>query len=137
MKIRNNNNSIIVKTDTLGLLLIYQNVTAVQHEQLKQEIYNDLGDVIVDIFYEWKMTSVFFVRTIDDSNELADDLQAVMHEISADYNYAAVLQQTIIHNSLEGIYLTSDGTGEISLSKQSGLLLMIELESCIKRGEGA
>lgn len=108
-------------------VLIYQDTTKAEHERIKHEYFTKVGKVLADVFFDWKTTSVFVIRTESPSND-----SKLIDEISGEYKYAYITnyEDEILVNKLDQLSVGFNG-GIISLIKHNSIMLRFDLNGVV------
>lgn len=132
--IRNNNDSLAITTNSLGLVMVFQNTTAKEHKQIIEDletVFPD-GDVL-DIFYDYKNASVFIFDANPEMTLSKQDKDVIYDRVSNNgkRKYAIILHgkiekgntlnQLIVREQKHGIYIGKQFTTLLTMTKDINL----------------
>jgi hypothetical protein len=128
---RNNGNGIVASCDKLGLVIVFQSTTKSEHQNIIEGLETVFGDCdVVDIFYDYKSTSIFIYDTTLDA--LSDqDLSYIKEGVSdgGKRKYTVILNGKIQNqngNFIDQLLIKETKNG-FYVSKQSNNLLTMSI----------
>jgi hypothetical protein len=127
---RTNNDGITIKTDSLGLVMVFQNTTAKEHKEIMEDletVFPD-GDVF-DIFYDYKNVSIFIFDAKPEMTLSKEDKECIFDAVAegGKRKYAIILHgkiekgntlnQLIVREIKHGIYIGKQFTTLLTMSQ--------------------
>ena len=113
---------IITSLEELGLIIVCQQTTKTEHKKVLNKIESCLGEEVdIDIFYDWKTTSIFIIDTNNfDKQRLRNNMGKT--------RYAAIHNGTLVKgmNTLTELHVLITN-GKITIGKQFAQLLSLEV----------
>lgn len=113
----------VTSNDELGLLVICQQTTKTEHEDIKSKLENAL-DLIssVDVFYAWSNASIF----IFDTDKFDDIGRKIISDTLPKTKHAVVFNgQQVKGNGINDMYITHDKNG-VTVGKKFYKLLVFK-----------
>lgn len=86
---RQDNTSISVRSDQLGIVVCCNEMSKTKHKKLKYKLEKCFGANVLDIFFEWKTCSVFIVGT--NIKELAKEKKNQLRNLMSGSKYFAIV----------------------------------------------
>ena len=124
---RKDNNGLegaITSLENLGLIIVCQRTTKTEHKKLLNQIETCLGEEVdIDIFYDWKTSSIFIIDTDNFGNQVQQKLRNSLGKT----RYAIVYKGNHLKrfNTLTELYVNIIN-GKLTIGKQFAQLLSID-----------
>ena len=112
--------------EELGLIIVCQQTTKTEHKNVLNKIESCLEEEVdIDIFYDWKTTSIFII----DTEKFDKDKQTKLRDMMGRTRYAAIYKGVLMKrsNTLTELYVNINN-GKLTIGKQFAQLLSIKID---------